>query len=328
MLNDVQYSALASTWSPHYDRFLLNDDRYKPTPVELINSAASVKGLEGIELIHPAHVRIDNLEEIKAALEGAGLQVASVAASISSAPQYRGGSLTSDDPATRRAAIKTVKTAMDLSAELGTERINLWLGRDGFDYPFQIDYDQAWGRIVEAVKEIAAHRRDIKIGIEYKIKEPRKWLLASTASKAVLLAIESEQPNVGVLLDTGHAFWAYENLAEVVSLLARSGRLVHVHFNDNTRLWDDDMIVGSLHFLEIMEMLYWLDRVGYKGWLSFDPHPTLEDPSRGIEVGLQYVKGMLDVMERIGPQAIEAAIASRQVTDIMALVGEQLFRKA
>jgi hypothetical protein len=33
-------------------------------------------------------------------------------------------------------------------------------------------------------------------------------------------------------------------------------------------------------------------------------------------------------MERIGPQAIEAAIASRQVTDIMALVGEQLFRKA
>jgi len=217
---------------------------------------------------------------------------------------------------------------MDLSAELGTERINLWLGRDGFDYPFQIDYDQAWGRIVEAVKEIAAHRRDIKIGIEYKIKEPRKWLLASTASKAVLLAIESEQPNVGVLLDTGHAFWAYENLAEVVSLLARSGRLVHVHFNDNTRLWDDDMIVGSLHFLEIMEMLYWLDRVGYKGWLSFDPHPTLEDPSRGIEVGLQYVNGMLDVMERIGPQAIEAAIASRQVTDIMALVGEQLFRKA
>lgn len=327
MLNDIHYSALASTWSPHYDRFLTSDDRYQPSPVELIRLAVGVEGLRGVELMHPGHVHPDNLAQIRSVLEETGLAISSIQASISSAPQYRAGSLTSDDPQVRRFAVQTAKTAMDLSAELGCERINLWLGRDGFDYPFQIDYDQAWGRLVEAISEIAVHRPDIKIGIEYKIKEPRNWLLASTASKAVLLAIESGQANIGVLLDTGHALWAYENMAEVVSLLARSERLVHIHFNDNTRLWDDDLIVGSIHFLEIMEMLYWLDRVAYKGWLTFDPHPTLEDPSQCVQVSMRYINGMLKVMDRVGVDAIEQAIASRQVTEIMTLVGEQIFRE-
>jgi xylose isomerase len=326
MLESVRYSVLASTWSPHYDRFLLSDDRHKPSPVELIQFAGQVEGLQGLELIHPAHVRTENVAQIQSALKEHELRLASLACSISSAPQYRAGSLTSDDPAVRRMAVETAKTAMDLSAELGSERINLWLGRDGFDYPFQIDYDLAWNRIVEAIREIASHRSDVLIGIEYKLKEPRRWILASTAPKAVLLAEEVGKPNVGVLLDTGHALYAYENLAETLALLARKGRLVHVHFNDNTRLWDDDMIIGSQHFLEFFEMLYWLDQIGYRGWISFDPHPLLEDATRCVEVGLAYIKGMIAVLEDVGMQAIQEAIESRQVTEMMALLSHRIFQ--
>ena len=326
MLDSVRYSVLASTWTPHYDRFLLSDDRHKPSAVELIRLAGQVKGLHGVELIHPAHVQVENADQIRSALNEHRLDLASLACSISSAPQYRAGSLTSDDPAVRRMAIETAKTTMDLSAELGSDRINLWLGRDGFDYPFQIDYDLAWNRIVEAIREIATHRGDILIGIEYKIKEPRRWILASTAPKSILLAEEVGQPNVGVLLDTGHAFYAYENLAEMLTLLARKGRLVHVHFNDNTRLWDDDMVVGSQHFLEFFEMLYWLERIGYHGWLSFDPHPLLEDATRCVEVSLAYVKGMVAVMEDIGMKVIHEAIESHHVMEIMTLLSERIFQ--
>jgi hypothetical protein len=45
------------------------------------------------------------------------------------------------------------------------------------------------------------------------------------------------------------------------------------------------LIVGTVNSLETMEMLYWLDRVGYDGWLSFDPHAGLEDPVRVVEEG-------------------------------------------
>jgi sugar phosphate isomerase/epimerase len=326
MLEKTRFCVLGNTWNPHYDRFLTNDERHKPSVTEAIRLAAGVNGLEGIELVHPAQVWPDNLEEVRACLKETGLVAASIAASISSKPQFRGGSLTSDDPNTRREAIDTIKTAMDLAYELNAERINVWLGRDGFDAPFQIDYDLAWNRIVEAFQEISTHRPDIKVGIEYKIKEPRKWLLVSTAAKTALLAQEVGRPNIGALLDTGHALWVYENLAEVIVMLARQKRLFHIHFNDNTRMWDDDMVIGSVHFLEIMEMLYWLDRVGYEGWLSFDPHANLEDPSRCVVESLRYVRGMIKVLENIGKDAIEEAIATRQVTEIMALVGDQIFK--
>ena len=53
-----------------------------------------------------------------------------------------------------------------------------------------------------------------------------------------------------------------------------------MHFNDNYRLWDDDMIVGSVHTIEYLELLYWLDRIGYDGYLSMDQYPYREEPRK------------------------------------------------
>ncbi|MFH1927636.1 MAG: sugar phosphate isomerase/epimerase family protein [Chloroflexota bacterium] len=325
MLESTRFSVLASTFSPHRDRFMPSWTGSVPTPVQMIERAAAIHDLSGVELIHPAHVTPENLAQIKVALEANGLVCASVATSVSSKWEYQGGSLTADDLAVRRQAIETVKTGMDLAVELGTERISLWLGRDGFDYAFQIDYDQAWGRIVEALQEACAYRPEIKIGIEYKSFEPRKRLLVSTAAKAVALRHDVGAKNLGALLDTGHALYAQESLAEAVAFLARHDALMHVHFNDNYRISDDDLIVGTVNFLETMEMLYWLDRVGYDGWLSFDPHPILEDPARAVEEGCKFVRGLIGTMERIGKAEIEKAIATRQVTEMMALVNQTLF---
>lgn len=324
MLDKCRYCALCSTWKPSYDRYLLNDDRYKPSVFEMIDSAAKV-GLDGIELIHPQQVNHNNLDAIKAALEDANMLTAAIAVSVSSKRQYRGGSLTADEPGTRREAIETVKTGMDIAAELNTGVVNLWLGRDGFDYPFQIDYDQSWNRLINAFKEIGEHRSEIKVAIVYKTKEPRNWLLTSTAAKTALLANEVGLPNIGALIDFGHTMVSNESPAESVALLARNNILFHTHLNDNTRLWDDDMAFGSLHFLETFEFLYWLDRVGYEGWLSFDPHAQLEDPSKMVEECFRYTKGMISMMERIGNEAIESAIATRQVTEIMALLRKEIF---
>ena len=55
MLDKCRYCALSSTWKPSYDRYLLSDDRYKPSVFEMIDFAAKV-GLDGIELIHPQQV--------------------------------------------------------------------------------------------------------------------------------------------------------------------------------------------------------------------------------------------------------------------------------
>ncbi len=324
MLEKCRFCALSSTWKPSYDRYLLNDDSYKPDIFEMITSAKQV-GLDGIELIHPQQITVENRQGIKNYLTDTGMAPAAVAVSVSSKKEYRGGSLTSDNEQTRREAIDSVKIAMEISEFLGSGIVNIWLGRDGFDYPFQSDYTVAWDRLVEAFKEIGAHRPDVKIAIVYKTKEPRKWLYTSTAAKTILLAEEVGLPNIGALIDFGHTLVSNESPAESVALLARHNRLFNTHLNDNTRNWDDDLLFGSLHFLEAMEYLYWLDRVNYSGWISFDPHAQLENPSRLIEESLKYTKGMLKVMDKIGKQKVEEAISSRSVTEIMKLVREIIF---
>lgn len=325
MFENFRFCALSSTWNQGKDRFMPDSGAISHSVYELIQLAAETEGLTGIELIYPSHVNAENLAEVKQALQQAGIVAATVAATISNKQQYRAGSLIADDLAVRQQAIDTVKNGMDIAVALGAIETNVWLGRDGFDYPFQIDYDQAWKRLVEAFQEIGAHRPDMKVGIGYKIREPRTWLMVNTAAKTLLLAEESGLPNIGVLFDNGHTIWGYENMAEALSMAARRGRLYHVHFNDNTRYFDDDMAVGSVHFIELLEMLYWLDRVGYQGWISFDPHVNTEDGTRIVEECMLYTRGMMCVLEQIGKVEIEKAIASRQVTEIMRLVREQIF---
>ena len=55
-----------------------------------------------------------------------------------------------------------------------------------------------------------------------------------------------------------------------------------MHFNDNHTTTDDDMIVGTVHTIAYLEMLYWLDRCDYKGWLSMDQYPYREDAAGAI----------------------------------------------
>jgi xylose isomerase len=66
-----------------------------------------------------------------------------------------------------------------------------------------------------------------------------------------------------------------------------------MHFNDNYNSWDDDMIVGSVHFPLYVELLYWLRETGYDGWYSMDQYPYREDGKGAIEASIRYLQ-MID----------------------------------
>ena len=72
--------------------------------------------------------------------------------------------------------------------------------------------------------------------------------------------------------------WPTRTPAESAALLQYFGnKLFYMHFNDNWRLWDDDMTVGSVHTIETLELLYWLDRMNYTGWYALDIFPYREN---------------------------------------------------
>ena len=122
----------------------------------------------------------------------------------------------------------------------------LWPGQDGFDYPFQADYSRCWRLLIDGIGEVAAHRPDVRIAIEYKPKEPRAHLFVRNAGTLLHLLHEIGLANVGATIDLGHSLVAGENAAEAAVLLADAGKLFQVHVNDNYRDWDHDLMVGTI----------------------------------------------------------------------------------
>jgi len=205
-------------------------------------------------------------------------------------PLYWKGSYTSPDPKVRRRAIEDTRAMCEIALDLGCQIINLWPGQDGYDYLLCADYaaQRAW--MCEAVAGLAQQYPSLQFALEYKPKEPRTHSTLARMADSLLLAQETGCANVGVTIDTGHAFVGGEVVGEAIVLAKRAGnRLFHMHFNDNFGQWDDDMIVGSVHSACFLELLYWLDRCEYAGWLSMDQYPYREDGPGAITESILWL---------------------------------------
>jgi len=282
---------------PCGDRFVPTGYREDPYTLEQkLEKIAALGDVTGVELSYPAE--FEDPVAMAKILERVGLKASNLEVEIFGSPKWKYGALSSRDDAVRDEAIDLSCRCVDAAAEMGCEQISLWPGQDGFDYPMQVDYRQAWDRTIDAVRRIAAHRSEIRIAIEYKIKEPRTHIHFGTVGKSLLAAIETEAPNVGVMIDFGHATMAYENVAESAILADRHGKLFHLHLNDNYRMWDDDMIVGSVHLWETFELFYALEQINYGGWYSLDIFPYREDSLAAMRQSLDMVKTLVAAARR------------------------------
>jgi xylose isomerase len=301
----------------------------EPMPLmERLGRIADLKkqGLvDGYEPVYPTEINEENLAGVKRFLADNGLGVAPLGTTISSSRQFGYGSLTARDPAVRRQAIGRVKAGMDICAELGGDQIRFFLGQDGCDYSLEVDYEDAWNWIIEGLTEIAAHRRDIEVCIEPKPSEPRRRIFLNNVGIALWLVEQVGADNLGVLFDAGHAMMIGENLGESIYLLSRADRLYHVHFTDNYRAFDDDMIVGSVHFMPFVEAIYWLKRVGYTGWQSLDLYPYREDPDTAVIQSIKLLQRLDALVDEIGTEAITELLRQGDGGRSLGLIYERLF---
>lgn len=278
---------------------------------ELVSRAASIPRLQGLDLVATPDL-MARAGDLKQLLADAGLSCVSIAADIFSEGKWRQGSLCSRDAATRAAAIAHCKQVMDLCAELGSDLLTIWPGQDGYDYLFQADFIAERELFMGAVRELCDHRSDMRVGIEYKLKEPRIRSYVNTVGTTLLMIQGVERENCGLILDYGHALLGGENPAESVALCKQFGdKLFHVHINDNYRYWDDDMIVGSVHTHEFFEFFYWLKRTGYAGWITCDQFPYREDGRDAVAESTEWMAAIEARLAEVDESRIEAALAAK-----------------
>lgn len=320
MKTKIKFAACLPAFGNTADRYCLSGYGKKYDLKQLLKHAASVEDIEGVELVGNWHVNEKNYKEVTSMLDGMGLKVPLVTPDLWTQGKWGKGSYSSMDPAIREAAMDETRLSMDIAAMVGANMVDIWLGQDGFDYWFSENYTDSWKRIVECVRACAAHNPDVVLAHEYKRKEPRTHLFVDSAAKVKCLMAEVGAPNQGIMIDTGHAQAAGEGVAEAIAFSGKD--LCYIHINDNYTFWDDDMMFGSVHTIEALEILYWLDRVGYEGWYTLDIFPYREDELAAVRESIAWVKGLRELIDYMGADKIEAVIESREATNMSRLIRE------
>ena len=313
----MKYAAILGNLGNTCDRFLSSGYKDQRSKADMFKQAASIPDVTGIELVGTWDITKDNVDEVGQLLKEHNLQCASIIPDHFSQKIWGSGAFTSRDPHIRQKAIEATKEVIDISVKLGCSLINIWPGQDGYDYPFQGDFNNAHDWLVGAIQDCADYNKNIKLALEYKLKEPRTHSYIARAADTLLLCRDIDRENVGVTIDFGHALLAYENVAESAAMLLRDGKLFHMHFNDNYRAWDDDMIVGSIHTVEYLELLYWLRRLNYQGWYSMDLYPYREDAKEAISESILCLKTLESLLDEYGLDKIRGLIEKGSATDIV-----------
>lgn len=314
-----KYSAILGNLGNTKDRFC-NGYKDNPSTLEMLKLAGSIDGISGIELVGTWDIRPDNVTAMKKAIADLGFECVSIIPDLFADKIWRSGSISSKDRKIRNKAIDYLRVMCGIAEAMHCKIINLWPGQDGYDYLFQGNYlkERTW--MTDSIALLAGEFPHLQFALEYKVKEPRTHSYLARMADTLLTCLQTGKDNVGVTIDTGHAFMGGENVAESIVLAKQAGnKLFHMHFNDNYKSWDDDMIAGSIHSIEYIEMLYWLDECGYDGWLSMDQYPYREDAVGAISESIKWLKAFDEILMK-NKKAIKAAIASGNAVETSALM--------
>jgi xylose isomerase len=299
---------------------------YKPSTLELIERASQVRGLSAIDLNFPDHFAHSKAEEIISFASNQGLIINGIAMRYYSDPGFKLGAFTHPDSRVRQAAIDLTKSAMDVLEETGADLLTIWLGQDGWEYPFHVDYESIWEAETEAIREVADHNPRIKISIEYKPSEPRAFSLLSNLAMTLLAIKKVDRPNLGVTLDFAHVLYAGEAPAFAAAMIQRESQLLGIHLNDGYGRRDDGLMVGAVNMVQTLELLFQIIRKGFDGVIYFDTFPDITglDPVHECENNIAMVNALWGVAKRLTNQTDLMEAIKRQD----ALVSQDLVRRA
>jgi xylose isomerase len=295
---------------------------------DMIGRASEVGGLDAADLNYPDHFEGHTPAAIARMLGQAGLALNGLAMRYYTDPGFRLGAFTHPDRAVRRRAIDLTKRGIDAGAEMGGRLMTLWMGQDGFDYAFQMDYARAWDDTVAALAEVCDHAPGVDIALEYKPNDPRAFALMPDIGTTLLAAKEVGRANIGVTLDFAHVLYADEMPAHSAALVGRHSRLLGLHLNDGYGKRDDGLIAGAVHPVQTVELLVEMRRQGYDGVIYFDTFPDAGglDPVAEARASVALIERLQGVADGLADDAaLGDAIARQDAAASMRIVAAALY---
>ncbi len=298
------------------------------TTVDLLERAATADGLNAADLNYPDHFQDTSPKDVRVAMDRLGIALNGLAMRYYSDADFKLGAFTNPDADRRRKALDVTRRGLDALAEMGGDLMTLWVGQDGFDYSFQVDYGRLWDHTIEALEAVTRHNPDIDIALEYKPNEPRCYSLMPDVGTTLLAIKEVGAANMGVTLDFAHVLYADEMPAHAAVLADRHSRLLGVQLNDGYGQRDDGLMAGSVHPVQTVELLVALIRCGYSRAIYFDTFPDLVglDPVSETKLNIDAIEHLRSIAAGLaGDAALADAIARQDATASQRTVAAALY---
>ncbi len=130
---------------------------------------------------------------------------------------------------------------------------------------------------------------------------------------------------MGVTLDFGHSMYGNENPSEVVSMLAESRFPYYIHINDNDGRWDWDYMVGTKHFLDYVEFLFYLQEYHYEDYLTSDTSPTRWNIKETFEANARMTNKIWDRLNSLNRQELKRLISGGDYLKTWGFIEKEIF---
>lgn len=279
-------------------------------------------GLTHVDLNYPEHVQNYTTEQMKRNLEKNNLVANGVA--LRFRDEFINGELGNANKEISDKALQLCKDACDYCREINGEVITIWLGFDGFDYSFQIDYERVWNQIRNYLEQIAEYAPDLKISVEYKPFQPRAYAFIDSFGIAMSMINEVNKENLGITLDYCHMLMKHENPAYGASIIGSKGKLFGVHLNDGYGLNDDGLMIGTSSLTKTIEFIYYTKLHSYDHAIYFDTFPVIEDPVEECKRNIQMIRKIDSLIDRVGLDYIKKVVGQNSGVKVSDLVLEFL----
>ena len=275
-------------------------------------------------------------KELKKRLDDAGIAAEMVAPRLWFSPQTIDGAYTSNDPKHRQYAIDRSLRCIDIANILDTDIVVLWLAREGTYLRESKSCKRSMEYLVQALDNMLAHDKKIRLSIEPKPNEPMDHAYVPTIGHALALAqLTKDQKRVGCLIESAHCILAGLDPADEIEFAMLFGKLWSLHLNDQNGLkFDQDKPFGSTNLRSAFNQVRALERTGYGKngeYVCFDVHPfrptKVEHWLKHLDNSRRTFLKLVEKARSFDEKTAGKLIADRNYQDLDQMVIEHLMGK-
>jgi len=185
------------------------------------------------------------------------------------------------DEAFRQIRIEYTKDCIDLAVKLGAKTISTEPGGP-LDGMSDETARQIFAQGLEPVLDCAREK-----GILVLI-EPEPDLLLETSDQYLAFIDEFNHPNLGLNFDIGHFFCVGEDPVETIIKLQDHTK--HYHLEDIPETREHRHIMPGQGAIDIAGVLKAIEKTGYKGFITIELYPYLDEPGKAAKDAMSYIK--------------------------------------